>query len=111
MHIQTATTRRTTVLSHASDRTHKISSANESSSAASNGKIETASVRKKPAEFGKGRLERSKQISHLGLFPQPETKQIQRQSTSMTAEAGDQPADLEEVISPNPRDKRLTGLA
>lgn len=65
---------------------------------------------KKSEAGGKGRLERGKQISHLGLFPQPEARQIQRQSTSMTAEAGDQPADLDEVVSPNPRDKRLSGL-
>ncbi|GAU99101.1 hypothetical protein RvY_10145 [Ramazzottius varieornatus] len=50
-------------------------------------------------ELGKGRLERGKQVSHLGLFPL--SGQIQRQSTSMNVEAGsvdaDHAAEMEET--------------
>ncbi|OQV18637.1 hypothetical protein BV898_07266 [Hypsibius exemplaris] len=65
-----------------------------------------AATHRKPPEFGKGRLERGKQISHLGLFPDTDAKRMQRQSTSMNAEAGDHPANLEDVLSPNPHDKK-----
>ena len=64
----------------------------------------------KRPELGKGRLERGKQISHLGLFPL--SGQVQRQSTSMNVERGsvDQAADIEETSSTGQQDRKTSGI-